>query len=90
MNFWGNLGKPPHIENCWQLPAPQLAGGIFSCSRPAALPLELVSYEGHPSSRLVRAALCPLELRYVVRTTPFGSSPRRGAPGAAPIFVNRF
>lgn len=56
-------------------------------SRPAALPLELVSYEAHPGARLVREALCALELRYVVRTTPLGSSKRRGPNGRSPPWL---
>jgi anaphase-promoting complex subunit 7 len=52
-------------------------GLVRTPSRPAAQPLELASYEGHPGARLVREALCTLELHYVVRTTPLGAVRRR-------------
>lgn len=49
-------------------------------SKPAALPLELFSFESSPFSRLVREALCELELPYVLRNTGKGDWKDLGPP----------
>jgi glutathione S-transferase len=53
-------------------------GARYRPSRPPAEPLELFSYEGSPFCRLVREALCELELPYLLRNVARGS-PKREA-----------
>jgi glutathione S-transferase len=54
------------------------AGVAYRRARQPALPLELWSFEASPYCRLVREALCALELRYVLHNVAKGS-PRRQA-----------
>jgi glutathione S-transferase len=49
-------------------------------SKPAAQPLELFSFESSPYSRLVREALCELELPYTLRNTGKGHWKDLGPP----------
>lgn len=49
-------------------------------SKPAALPLELYSFEASPFSKPVRARLCELELPYVLRNTGKGAWGDMGPP----------
>ena len=56
--------------------------GVFY--RPAIPPeqlLELYNYEGSPFCRLVREALCELEINYLVRNVPFHSPSREAFIG---------
>lgn len=55
-------------------------------SRPAAAPLELVGFEASPGARLVRGALCELELPYRLSPSGHGSPSRAAlvAAGSAP------
>lgn len=58
---------------------PRLGAGVFaSPSREPARPLELWSFEASPFCRIVREALCRLELPYVLHNVARGS-PRRDA-----------
>lgn len=53
-----------------------LGGSRMIPSRPPAQPLELASFEASPFSRIVREALCSLELPYVLRNVAKGSPSR--------------
>jgi glutathione S-transferase len=53
-------------------------GTFYRSSRAPELPLELYSFEASPFSRLVREALCTLEIPYRLRNVARGS-PRREA-----------
>jgi len=54
------------------------AGSRARASRRPAQPLVLYGYEAQPESRLVREALCELELPYAMRPAARGSAPRAG------------
>lgn len=49
-------------------------------SRPPEKPLELYSFESSPFSRLVREALCELEIRYLLRSFGKATGPDMGPP----------
>ena len=51
-------------------------GGRYRTARPAAQPLELWSFEASPFCRLVREALCELELPYRLHNVAKGSAKR--------------
>ena len=51
-------------------------GGFYRSARTPEQPLELYSFEGSPYCRLVREALCELELPYVLHNVGRGSGKR--------------
>jgi len=75
------LGRLLDFEPYMMLPLflrPMLSHGMLRVpSKAPSQPLELWSFEGSPFARLVREALCVLELPYVLRNVAHGSEAKR-------------
>jgi glutathione S-transferase len=79
--------RPGLLDRPLQVATSMLASGLRAgrgvrarASKPAARPLELFSFESSPYSRLVREALCELELPYTLRNTGKGHWKDLGPP----------
>lgn len=85
--YGGRDTRPGLLDRRIKVATSMLASGLRSGrglrarpSRDAAQPLELFSFESSPFSRLVREALCELELAYVLRNTGKGHWKDLGPP----------
>jgi len=85
--YGGRDTQPGLLDRPLKVATSMLASGLRSGrglrarpSKAAAQPLELFSFESSPFSRLVREALCELELPYVLRNTGKGHWKDLGPP----------
>ena len=97
---YGTGPVPLSAAGPWVLPSlilagvPRLRRGTWMVpSRAPEAPLELWGMEASPYTRIVREALCVLELPYILRTTPVGSKrwkdvKKRGGKGMVPFLVD--